>query len=537
MAGKKYGNPGCLLIAALALLLSGCSVYDDKLLNSYDGPDGGTGGDASSGTGGEVTGGTGGSGGVTATGATLATGGATGGAIDIDGGMDGGMDGAMPDGSVDGAVPDASMTDSGVDAGAPSNCGLPVYTDSDGDGLEDCEENCPQDPNKTEPGFCGCGYAEIDDGTSAGCEGLKPLLSHRYRFDGSGAVASDTVGSADGQVINTSLTGDGVLHLAGGTTNQYVSLPAGIVSSLSNVTIEAWMTWHGGNPWQRLFDFGLGRPAGPSGACTTTGVQQFAGHFYYMCTAGLNWTNALAACSNGGAGGSLISINSPEENSFAVNAGGSNLPAWTGGNDRGTEGAWFWAEGNNATGTIQFSQGSAATNNAFTKWLTGEPNDAGGGEDCQELVSSGWNDVSCGNVYTFLCESAPQPDSPYTTFYFTPERQGGSARLAMMHRLQPHDLNSSTTFPADQRTHVAVVFDDDNDTLSLYIDGQLAISEPETTALADIEDFQNYIGRSLYNPDDELNADVDEFRIYNSALSADHINLSRRAGPDPGYLD
>jgi hypothetical protein len=35
-------------------------------------------------------------------------------------------------------------------------------SDSDGDGVEDASDNCPNDPNKTEPGVCGCGVADAD---------------------------------------------------------------------------------------------------------------------------------------------------------------------------------------------------------------------------------------------------------------------------------------------------------------------------------------------------------------------------------------
>ena len=34
--------------------------------------------------------------------------------------------------------------------------------DSDGDGTPDCTDNCENDPNKTEPGDCGCGVADTD---------------------------------------------------------------------------------------------------------------------------------------------------------------------------------------------------------------------------------------------------------------------------------------------------------------------------------------------------------------------------------------
>ncbi len=51
----------------------------------------------------------------------------------------------------------------------PGDCGCGVAdVDSDGDGTLDCFDNCPEDPNKTEPGACGCGVSDDDsdgDGT------------------------------------------------------------------------------------------------------------------------------------------------------------------------------------------------------------------------------------------------------------------------------------------------------------------------------------------------------------------------------------
>ena len=49
---------------------------------------------------------------------------------------------------------------------------------------------------------------------------------------------------------------------------QYVDLPNHLVSSLTNATFEAWLTWHGGKVWQRVFDFGTsseGEGAGGNG--------------------------------------------------------------------------------------------------------------------------------------------------------------------------------------------------------------------------------------------------------------------------------
>jgi len=51
----------------------------------------------------------------------------------------------------------------------PGVCGCGISdTDNDFDGTPDCNDNCPNDPGKTIPGICGCGISDIDsdgDGT------------------------------------------------------------------------------------------------------------------------------------------------------------------------------------------------------------------------------------------------------------------------------------------------------------------------------------------------------------------------------------
>ncbi|HEY4015257.1 MAG TPA: LamG domain-containing protein [Polyangiaceae bacterium] len=71
---------------------------------------------------------------------------------------------------------------------------------------------------------------------------------------GAAATIIDSIGGANGTPVNVALTTNGSISLVGG---QYVSLPAGIISSLGNsATFEAWVTWTGGPAWQRIFDFG-----------------------------------------------------------------------------------------------------------------------------------------------------------------------------------------------------------------------------------------------------------------------------------------
>jgi len=84
---------------------------------------------------------------------------------------------------------------------------------------------------------------------------IKAALVHRYSFNGSGRNVTDSVGRANGTVVNGQLSGNGYVNLRGGT-DQYVDLPNGIVRTLTSATFEAWVKWDGGAAWQRFFDFG-----------------------------------------------------------------------------------------------------------------------------------------------------------------------------------------------------------------------------------------------------------------------------------------
>ncbi|HPM83249.1 MAG TPA: thrombospondin type 3 repeat-containing protein, partial [Candidatus Anammoximicrobium sp.] len=82
--------------------------------------------------------------------------------------LDSDGDGAID--ACDACPADPNKTDPGV-----CGCGVPD-TDSDGDGTPDCNDLCPNDPLKTDPGVCGCGVADDDsdgDGTPD-CNDLCP---------------------------------------------------------------------------------------------------------------------------------------------------------------------------------------------------------------------------------------------------------------------------------------------------------------------------------------------------------------------------
>ena len=118
-------------------------------------------------------------------------------------------------------------------------------------------------------GRCGRG-GEVGAGAEAGASGAGPLLCdtgelpplaslvHRYAFDGTGTLISDSIGTAHGKLIATdasALDGNGTLELKGGLS--YVDLPNGLISPLTNTTLMAWFSWpQGGAAFQRIFDFG-----------------------------------------------------------------------------------------------------------------------------------------------------------------------------------------------------------------------------------------------------------------------------------------
>jgi hypothetical protein len=107
----------------------------------------------------------------------------------------------------------------------------------------------------------GGGPSDASQGGSAGMPPLTPAVAalraslvHRYSFSGTGAIAVDSIGDADAPLIGTELDDRGTLVLSG--DGAFASLPNGLLPASNNCTIEAWLTWRGGDDWQRIFDFG-----------------------------------------------------------------------------------------------------------------------------------------------------------------------------------------------------------------------------------------------------------------------------------------
>ena len=234
------------LVSAGALLAFACSVYEVPGVSS-DAIDGQA-GDGSSDTAGT-------------TGSALAAGSGSGGSAVND------HAGAGP--ATAGSSPSAGSTTTMPNAGTGGSAGEPpVDPGMAGAGGSPSEpDDCPEDPDKLAPGTCGCGVPDAPGTTKADCQTLKSLLVHRYDFEGNGTSVKDRIGTAHGSIpagaTLSKLDGQGVVLLGGGSNGAYVDLPNGLLSSLTNATLEAWITWGGGAAWQRVFDFGDSTAATP----------------------------------------------------------------------------------------------------------------------------------------------------------------------------------------------------------------------------------------------------------------------------------
>jgi len=78
-------------------------------------------------------------------------------------------DACEPDGDGDGLIDDCDGCPADPNKTDPGQCGCGTSeTDSDSDGTPNCIDGCPNDPGKTDPGICGCGVSDILDADGDG---------------------------------------------------------------------------------------------------------------------------------------------------------------------------------------------------------------------------------------------------------------------------------------------------------------------------------------------------------------------------------
>ena len=129
--------------------------------------------------------------------------------------------------------------------------------------------------------------------------------------------------------------------------------------------------------------------------CPDCSELRRGGRRYLVCYNGRTWDEARRHCQEQGA--DLVVIDAAGEHAWLFAAAMRIQPQdyWLGLNDRESEGSFVWVDGSTP---------------GYVNWAPGEPNDAGGNEDCAHLwVDGSWNDLHCDFLMGMLCEEACEP--------------------------------------------------------------------------------------------------------------------------------
>ena len=133
---------------------------------------------------------------------------------------------------------------------------------------------------------------------------------------------------------------------------------------------------------------GLADEGDVCGDCT---VDWFGGHTYLFCDDPMDFDDSKAACEDFGY--QFTAFSSAAEEMWASDVAWSIRDStWRIGlTDEDEEGTFVWLNGEPVT---------------YVNWAPSEPNDYGSGEDCTEILWSGyeWNDSGCTVSRRFICE-------------------------------------------------------------------------------------------------------------------------------------
>ena len=127
---------------------------------------------------------------------------------------------------------------------------------------------------------------------------------------------------------------------------------------------------------------------GVGGECV---VDWYEGHTYLFCDTDMDFWDAQDMCRD--LGFELTALSDVAEEIWVSDRAASiRGGSWSVGfTDQDEEGTFAWTTGEPVE---------------YTDWAAGEPNDYGTGEDCTEILWSGyaWNDYDCDDWRPFICE-------------------------------------------------------------------------------------------------------------------------------------
>jgi len=111
--------------------------------------------------------------------------------------------------------------------------------------------------------------------------------------------------------------------------------------------------------------------------------------------------------------------------------------------------------------------------------------------------------------------------------------QSGRAAITSGTYSAEQNAYTGVDFSYHTNFHLAFVFDPPAGYLAIYTNGTLAaINSSVTETFATVTNLYSWVGRSLYSGDPYSDLLLNEFRIYNGALSAAEIAATDALGPD-----
>ncbi len=414
-----------------------------------------------------------------------------------------------------------------------------------------------------------------------------PIVKLPFNETG-GTTANDATGNGwNGTLVGgagwaAGRNGSNAVSLNG--TNQYVALPSGVVSNNKAMTVTAWVNLNAVSNWSRIFDFGSGTsnymyltPQNAANgkvrfAITTSGNtnEQFIDGTAPLTTG--EWQH-VAVILNGSTG--TLYVNGQQVGS---NTGITIKPSDLGVTAQNWIGRSQFSADPYLNGLVEdFSiYNRALTASEITQVMNGDsvllgahlPFDQSSGTTANDVTGNGWNGtlvngagwgagrnggnavslngtnqyvalpsgvVSNNNAMTITAWVNLNSTSNWmrifdfgsgtnTYMFLTPQNAAnGNIRFLMKVGGFERVIDGTAPLPTGVWHHVAVTLN--GLTGTLYVDGQQVGSNPTMFRPSDLGiTTQNWIGRSQFSADPYLSGLVDDFRIYNGALTASEVN-------------
>ncbi len=156
----------------------------------------------------------------------------------------------------------------------------------------------------------------------------------------------------------------------------------------------------------------------------------------------------------------------------------------------------------------------------------------------QSVTIEAWFQINTDTTWQRLFDfGGTQGNDGGNCIFFTPNSGDNTARLAIATNGYPSWSTGEDRVDADEiavetPTHVACVYDGGAGEIRLYLNGELAGTTPTEMQLSDVARMFAYIGDAVYPSDPHFNGTIDEFRIYDTALTDEDVSASYIEGPD-----